>query len=194
MKIQKGQYVKFSKLISHDRFDIEDENRMELINKDGRPVWVPVSERDLSAVSSYLKWEQAFRVFSDIYVEANPSRAHELIQYNHVIHTALQSFYWDNVYKYDRLFRMHMEANPSRSWAIILQQAWSICLKDKIGAQGRVSQEHPKLDAKEKHKPCYKFNKGKCTYGFNCKFDHKCLFSLFQVRSWCSQLSQAAWK
>ena len=23
-------------------------------------------------------------------------------------------------------------------------------------------------------KKCWKFNKGKCTYGFNCKFDHRC--------------------
>ena len=21
---------------------------------------------------------------------------------------------------------------------------------------------------------CYKFNRGRCTYGFNCKFEHKC--------------------
>ena len=69
-----------------------------------------------------------------------------------------------------------MEQNPTRSWAIILQQAWSLCLKDKINFSARSHQDNNKTDHRErKPKPCYKYNKGKCTYGLNCKFKHKCL-------------------
>ena len=60
-------------------------------------------------------------------------RAGELIQYNYIIHTALQTFTWENVYCYDREFRMHMSRyHLVRSWSVILQQAWSMCLKDKL--------------------------------------------------------------
>ena len=149
---------------------------MELINKEGRPVWVPVSERDNFSINSFNRWEQAFRVYSDIYLKVHPNKAQEMIQYNHIIFTASLSFHWDNVYRYDKLFRMHMEQNPTRSWGIILQQAWALCLKDKLNV-GTQSQENFRMaDSRErKPKPCYKFNKGKCTYGTSCKFEHRCL-------------------
>ena len=62
-------------------------------------------------------------------------RAAELVQYNHIIHTAASTYIWDNVYVYDKEFRMHLANFPQRSWSIILQQAWAICLKDKIPAR-----------------------------------------------------------
>ena len=173
-KIINGEYVKFSKLISKDRIELEEDKRLELVNKEGRPVWIPTSDREGMLISSFAKWEQAFRVYSDIYLNSHPNKASELIQYCHVIHTASLSYQWDNIYRYDKLFRMHIECNPTRSWSVILQQAWSLCLKDKLTYNR--SQEGGKLDHKDrKGKPCYKFNKGKCTYGTSCKFEHKCL-------------------
>ena len=41
-------------------------------------------------------------------------------------------FSWSNVYSYDKLFRMHIAKHPLHNWGIILQQAWSFCLTDKI--------------------------------------------------------------
>ena len=120
-KIAKGEYVRFSKLIAKDKVEIEEDSQIEIINKDGKPVWVPVSDRDQTAINGFGKWDQAFRVYSDIYLKTNPHRAPELIQYTHVIHTASLSHHWENVYKYDRLFQLHMEQNPSRNWGIILQ-------------------------------------------------------------------------
>ena len=46
-------------------------------------------------------------MFSDVYVRAYPNRASELVQYSHLIHTASQSYTWDNVYMYDKDFRLH---------------------------------------------------------------------------------------
>ena len=62
-------------------------------------------------INSFSKWEQAFRIFSNIYTKEHPNRASELIQYNHVIHTIASTYTWENVYAYDRQFRMHLRTD-----------------------------------------------------------------------------------
>ena len=132
-KIGNGEYVDFSKLMPKDKIAGEEDHQMEMVNKGRMSYWLPVADREATTVSSYMKWEQAFRVFSNIYNDFHPHRASELIQYNHIIYTASQSFVWENVYKYDREFRLHIAKHHiHRSWGIILQQAWSMFLKDRV--------------------------------------------------------------
>ena len=83
--------------------------------------WIPTADRELSSVNSYITWEQAFRVYMNIFARANPSRITELLQCNHVIETAATSYHWDNIYKYDCEFRIHMSEHPERNWRVILQ-------------------------------------------------------------------------
>ena len=136
-KIVNSEFVDFSLLLPRDRISRAEDGRMELINKDGRTYFVPAIERDNhNVISNFPRWEQAFRVFSDIYTRAFPNRAAELIQYNHLIHTVSLSFSWENVYNYDRDFRLHLARNPTHSWGIILQQAWTVRLKDKHNSSG----------------------------------------------------------
>ena len=165
-KIIQGEYVDFSKLIAKDRVLLEEDNRMQIINKGGETFWVPASQSEVITINCYSKWEQAFRVFSDVYLRAHPYRASELVQYNHVIHTAVMSYTWDNVYMYDKEFRLHMSRNPARSWAIILQQSWSIRLKDKIRSD-QVAQPHTPgpstpggSSSSSYQRGCRRFNKG----------------------------------
>ena len=176
-KIARGEYVDFAKLMPKDKLTSEDDNHMEMVNKGGMSYWVPMSDRDNINISSYSKWEQAFRVFSNIYNQAFPNRSGELIQYHHTIFTASQTFAWDNVYRYDREFRIHMSRHHTRKWSVILQQAWSMFLKDKIssnnfergvGQSGQGNGPRCKL--------CFDFNRGNCTFGKKCKFDHRCSF------------------
>ena len=94
--------------------------------------WYPVGNKDTQAINGFAKWETAFHVFANIYCTEYPLKAGELLQYSHVIHTASQMYYWDNVYLYDHEFRFHMSRHPQRSWAVILKQAWNLRLKDKI--------------------------------------------------------------
>ena len=75
------------------------------------------------------------------------------------------SFTWDNVYTYDHEFQR---------CGIILQQAWSICLKDKISHHGMGGAGSGKF-SKNKKEICQRFNKGLCMAGRSCKFDHRCL-------------------
>ena len=116
-----------------DKIGQEEDHHMEIINRGGLTYWVPASDREITSISSYGKWKQAFRVFSNIFTQHFPDKAGELIQYNHIIHTASQSFSWENVYRNDLEFRLHISKHhPNRSWSVILQQAWSMFLKDKI--------------------------------------------------------------
>ena len=155
---------------------MEEETRMELVNRGGQTFFVPAkygSGAD-NSISSFSRWEQAFRVFSNIFTNRYPERSSELIQYNHIMFTAAMTFQWENVYLYDREFRLHMSRFPNRSWAIILQQAWTMRMKDRITRRdgnfgyGKGDKKGSKKDI------CWRYNKGKCTYGNNCKFEHRC--------------------
>ena len=107
-KISKGEYVDFARLLTRDRLS-NDNHCMELVFKGGQTYFVPAADRDMTgnSVNSLAWWEQAFRVFSNIYLKSNPQRASELIQYNHVISTASSAYTWENVYSYDKEFRTH---------------------------------------------------------------------------------------
>ena len=135
----------------------------------------PLSESGNSNqnITSFAHWEQAFRVFSNIYTRQFPSRASELIQYNHVVHTASLTFAWSNIYAYDIDFRLHMARHPQRSWSVILQQAWNLRLKDR-NEGGRGSYGGINSYNNRRRDICFRFNSGKCTYGSKCKFDHRC--------------------
>ena len=184
-KIANGQYVDFSKLLPKDKILAEEEgNHMELVIKQGKTYWMPVSET--STINNFNKWEQAFRVYSNIYTRTNPTRAGELIEYNHVIHSISLSFTWENVYDYDKDFRLHLAKHPQCSWAIILQQAWSMRLRDRVRhdtpnnrQQYQAQQTGDNSFSKSKspiNDYCRRFNKGKCNLGQECSFEHRCTY------------------
>ena len=104
-RIRNGEYVDFSRLLPHDRVTAEFESqKMQLITmQNGNLACTPTN--DTGSILSFAKWEQAFRVFSNIYTREFPQRASELIQYNHVIHTAAITYAWSNIYSYDIDFR-----------------------------------------------------------------------------------------
>ena len=171
-KIINFEYVDFSKLLPRDRVSHDDEQRMELVNRNGLTYWSPMADYEQTAITSFAKWEAAFHVFSNIFTVQYPNKAAELIQYNHVIHTASMTYLWENVYLYDKEFRIHMSKYIQSSWAVILQQAWNLRLKDKI--------THPSFQDKfkngnEKKEICKCFNRGKCHSGWSCRYEHKCL-------------------
>ena len=166
LKIINSKYVDFSRLVSRDRISREDDHSMELISKGGSTYFVPVTDREVTNISNFNKWEQAFRVFMNVFTRAHPEKSSQLIQYNHVIY----SFSWENVYAYDKEFRMHISYHPHRRWAVILQQAWTMCMKDRI--VGHRSDD--RNFSKGKKEPCRRFNKGLCKKGLSCQYDHRC--------------------
>ena len=171
-KIVNFEYVDLAKLLPKDKIVKEEDHRMEIVNRGGSTFFVPVSDHEMTAIGSYHRWETAFRVYSTVITSTFPHKASELLQYNHVIFSASQTFLWDNVYSYDKEFRMHIANYPHRSWNNILQQAWSLCLKDKIEKSKWV--ESGKQKGKKKD-TCLRFNKGLYRNGPGCQYDHRCL-------------------
>ena len=176
-KILNLEYVDFSKLIAKGKH--EEDYRLEFVTRNGSTYLSPVSERESIQVSSYQTWEQAFRVFSNILISCFPEKALELLQYNHTIHIASGSYHWENVYSYDKEFQHHISRHPECSWSLILQQAWTMLLKDRLKSdnhffqRGSFSGSGGKTNKKDRE-PCRHFNRGKCTFGLSCKFDHHC--------------------
>ena len=186
-RIKQGEFIDFGKLIPKDRIISEEENRLELVIKGGQSYYVPISET--TEINSFSKWEQAFRVYSNIYTKFYPHHLSELIEYNHVIHTISQMYPWDSVYMYDKDFHIHMAKHPERNWSIILQQAWSLRLREnkvnssstpyKQGNNGN-SGKNSSVD-----EPCHRYNKRRCPFGSGCCFDHRC--------SYCFKMGHMIW-
>ena len=131
-KILNHEYVDFVRLLPKDRLSSEEDHRMELVNKGGCTFFMPMSDRETSgSISSFTKWEQAFRVFSNIYTTFFPDRSSELIQYNQLIYTASLSFIWENVYRYDHEFHMHMSNMNTfvrRNWGGLSFNKHGLCI------------------------------------------------------------------
>ena len=171
------------KLITKSRgFRLEEDQhqKIEIVTKNSMSFLLLVSERDLVTINSYGKWEQAFRVFSNILTSKYPEKSTELLQYNHTIHTASAAYVWDNVYSYDKEFRHHIAQHPYRSWNVILQQAWTMILRDRIRNEnsffqrGHFNSKGGNSGNKRDKEPCRRFNRGHCTFGLSCKYDHRC--------------------
>ena len=143
-----------------------------------------VADREVTAINSLQRWDQAFCVYSKVYSKFNPKRSNELVEYSYLIHSAANLYSWGNVYTYDRFFRVHMEKHPQCNWGIILQQAWAFCLTDKLNQQSQQLQtsgghfngqcNNLGENHKGKGKLCFDYNALYYAYGFRCKFDHRC--------------------
>ena len=120
-KIIAGKYVDFAKLIPKNQVKLEADNRMEMIVTNGQQYWQLCADCEVVHINGITKCQQAFRVYSDIYMAHFPNRATELIQYDHVINSAARNYSWDNVYRYDQEFRVHMARHPDCNWGVILQ-------------------------------------------------------------------------
>ena len=146
---------------------------MELKNIDGRQFWVPAENKD-GRINSLKQWDEAFRVYAEIYCKANPTRASEVWQYVDTIHKAAATFTWENVALYDFHFRKMMAKNPHRSWAKTFTQMWNVDLRDHLPKVPQYSSVQK--GGSQKVKICWKFNKGHCSYGQKCQFEHRCSF------------------
>ena len=70
-----------------------------------------------------------------------------------------------------------MEEFPNRNWGVIYQQAWSIVLKDNHGKGASTFGTNTKKNGNNTigwREVCYHYNKGKCTFGSSCKYEHQC--------------------
>ena len=130
-KIERGDFVELEKLLQKKLHVEPQEKRLQLVNRDGESYFVPPVDRE-TKIDNIRKWESAFRVYITIYCNANPHRSGEILQYVDVIHRAARIFSWDNVARYDYVFRQLMAAKPHRSWAKTYTQMWNLTLNEPI--------------------------------------------------------------
>ena len=194
-KIKCGQYVDLEKLLPGDKFR-KDNTRLEWCLKDGATFLAP-AEKD-KKITNVCKWDQAFRTYATIYCREKPDWASEIWQYIDVIHMAAAAYVWDNVARYNYVFRQLMESNPNRSWAITYTQMWNLTLVEPLtknnfaSGSGSLGQGFKKGGGEFKNKNgnnngnhhkkssdyCWGLN-GKsnfCRYGERCKFVNKCSY------------------
>ena len=70
-KIEKGEFVELEKLLPKERLSrTGEENRLEWVQREGGTFLVP-AQKD-AKISSFHRWEQAFRAYVTIYCSANP--------------------------------------------------------------------------------------------------------------------------
>ena len=182
LKVINHEYIDFSRLLRRDKnaYD-EEQQKMMMVNKGGMSFWVPVSDRSTN-IGSFTRWDQAFRFYLDIYTGVYPERTSELIQYGHIIQTAASTYVWENVYLYDREFRRHMERHPTRSWGVILQQAWTMFLKDHISYTPQKGCGSNQAEHRGRPKKlCFDFNAGNCTFAIGVVSGHLSMQSHGQV-------------
>ena len=183
--IKKGGFVEVSKLRPKDLNDYEQEDeKIELVKSGGMTYYLPSKPKTHDKINNIKKWDEGFRVYVSIYSQANPSRASEIIQYVHTIHNAAKSFIWENVAKYDYIFRQKMAKRPSRSWARINAQLWSLSMVTPMsrnfghqqGTHGNGSHGQSGGQKQDLRKICcWRYNRNKCTRQ-DCKFEHRCSF------------------
>ena len=174
-KIESGEFIDLSKLLPKDRVMAQEDQRLQMVIQNGQTFWVPFS--DAISITNFAKWEQAFRVYFDIYSRAHQTRASELLQYCHVINTISTQYIWDNVYMYDKDFRLHMARHPDRSWAIILQQTWSVRLRERLHLNHNNNTPGANKNYKSRlGEVCRRYNRGRCSYSTSCRYEHRCSF------------------
>ena len=158
-----------------------DEQRMQLVMKNGTTYWVPVtSDQKIWGVH---RWEQAFWIYAVIYSKANPHRSAEIWQYIHVINSAAVSYTWENVAYYDFTFRQLMAEKPHRSWAKTYTQLWNLAMCNPLNVQmksqnsgsGSGQQSASMSSHADWHdRCCWRYNWGNKCKKWNCNFDHRC--------------------
>lgn len=171
--------VDFRRLLPRSRAKARYDERMQVMHREGQTYFVPAGESEVKEITSYKIWEIAFKVFMGMFNQHWPERMQELLQYSYIIQTAALNHPWENVYNYDLAFREIMTEQPNTHWGVISQQTWSLEIGESSGKnlQGNSAVTVGSINQGRLQKnknPCWRFNKGKCTFGEKCEFDHRC--------------------
>lgn len=178
-KIKTDQYIELHRLLPRDLDLVDEDENLVLTSKMGKTYHVPPMDREESTINTFKKWQVAFKVFMSVYIEEHPHRLlkpFELIQYTQLIEGMTTTWIWDNVYKYDKSHRRMMQTFPRRKWHVPYDLGKQ---QLKVTHAMNPANSNPRYRKggnpnKSKKEPCRNFNKGKCTYGAACRFDHRC--------------------
>lgn len=195
LQIMHGEFVELHTLLlrrSYQRFRTKRPAFTLVSSDEGKPSFVP--DDDTKELNSYQKWEEAFEIFASIYIRGNPGRANELYEYKYDIRDAAQTYIWENVFDYDIEFRLHMARHKDRDWGARLTDKYQKFMKNHLRYDRAESQNHHNSGAQhisanlgsnsksiKNRENCRRYNKGRCTWGKNCRYLHRCDISVANV-------------
>ena len=189
-KIQRGEFVELAKLLMKIRQSIkgpDEETKIEIVSRNGATFLQQGQEKE-PKITGFRSWEEAFRVYAQIYSEANPHRGAEVWQYIHNISSAANSFLWDNVAYYDFIFRKLMAQKPQRCWGTIHTQLWSVAMRDHVNKGNNYGQGDSRGGSSSSSSVkkgsgelrdicCWRYNKNRCKHtAQRCRYEHRCSF------------------
>ena len=70
--------VNLAKLILEKRPQFDEDDKLEIFNKNGQMYFLPASDNEQVRINSFEKWEEAFRIYASIFTKANPHRTIEI--------------------------------------------------------------------------------------------------------------------
>lgn len=169
--------VDFRKLTPHSGSRCEVDNQLQVVHQEGSTYFVPVDCDNVKDITSCKQWEVAFKVFMGIYISKWPERSDELLQYSHNVQVAATMYPWENVFNYGIAMREIHTDHPERLWGQICQHTWALELGEPSQKTNFVQANNTSTatpNVRSPRKVCWKFNKGRCTYGAACEYDHRC--------------------
>lgn len=168
--ISKGGYVDLRHLVPRESLgDEADEEELHWVIQEGTPK-LKKRTGELLQINGFRRWMTAFSCYARIYTKSNPDRAPETHQYILDIQEATQTYTWDSIYAYDKIFRMYMETKPYHDWGTPYTKYWDKVLKKKEQNPGRGSFSRQKI----KKRPCWRLHKTGTCDRRDCEFDNCC--------------------
>lgn len=178
-KVRTNLYVELYRFLPRDLDLTDEDDNLCLTSRQGKMYHVPPLDREDNTIATFKRWQTAFKVFMAVYLEEHPDRSHkaiELIQYTQMIEEMTTTWIWENVFKYDKSHRRMMQTFPRRKWHVPYDIGKShLKVTHAMNPNNNNPRFHkPGQGSKPKKEICRNFNRGKCSYGNSCRFDHKC--------------------
>ena len=148
----------------------------ELAVKGGQ---LTVLQQKHNQIKNIHTWTSAFINFMSIMLEKWPDKAQVYLKYMHVVRLAASRVSNLGWVSYDEQFRLRKARVPQSSWADVDVELWLLYVSapDSPFLTEWDKNEHRDFSSdmsKKGIRTCWGYNKGRCTYGNNCRFIHKC--------------------
>ena len=126
-------------------------------------------------------------IYASIILEKWPNKGLELFKYMQTVRLAVSRGYFGGWIQYDEQYRLRKAISPCSSWGVVDMELWMMCVSTPHSPPSgpsfstqpsRITHSSVRGTNRFATPPlkgtCRAFNSGKCTFGKNCKFPHKC--------------------
>ena len=138
-KIVTGQFVEFHTLLASSATSISDAKVLTVGEASEGTLTLTTQPRNSRRVNDIDSWLEAWTVFAAVFSDAHPSRAAELLGYQHQILKANARYLFSAVAAYDRAFRCSAASDPSLRWDAIVQSLYTTSFDARAVRPFRVS-------------------------------------------------------